>query len=68
MNKSLYICRIINILILITLFILNFNNIGGTIPLIILTALFIINSIILIRLNNKQRKHNDANKTNQKNK
>jgi len=54
MNKLLYIHRSINILLMIILFTLNFTNIGGTVTLVILAILFIINTSLLLRANKKQ--------------
>lgn len=62
MNKSLYIHHTINIVIMIILFILNFTNIGGTAPLVILAIIFVINTLMLIRVNKKKIEQNEVKK------
>lgn len=60
MTTSLYIHHVINLLLMIILFILNFTHFGGTTALIILFIIFIINSILLFRANSKQVKNNGS--------
>lgn len=60
MTTILYIHHVINLIFMITLFILNFTNFGGTLALIVLAILFIINTILLIRANSKQVKNSDT--------
>lgn len=52
MNRPLIIHHTINIILLIVLVIFNFANLGA-ISTIILTLLFLINTILLIRANKK---------------
>ncbi|WP_436855556.1 hypothetical protein [Staphylococcus caeli] len=54
MNKLLYIHSSINLLLMIILFMLNLTNTGGTVLLVILAILFIINTSLLLRANKKQ--------------
>lgn len=54
MSKALMIHHTINIILMIILFILNFTNLGGTVALVILAIIFIINTSLLIRANKKQ--------------
>ena len=56
MSTVMYIHHVINIILMIILFILNFTHFGGTVALIVLSIFFIINNILLFRANSKQVK------------
>lgn len=54
MNKRMAIHHTINIILMITLIIFNYTNIGGFTTLLILAVLFMGNAILLIRASTKK--------------
>lgn len=56
MNKKMAIHHIINIILMITLIIFNYTNIGGFTTSLILAVFFMANAILLIRASTKKVK------------
>lgn len=61
MNLPLYIHHIINIAVMVFLFIFHFTNIGGTLLLVILATIYVINISLLIRGNKVQTEKDGLN-------
>lgn len=68
MDRTTRIHHIINLILFIILSILNFTHLGGTVALVILAILFVINTLLSIITNKKHIKNNSVTKDDYKQK